>query len=444
MKAIVEDINSVQRRVKVTVPSEDVNKAFSAYFQKVRGKAKVHGFRPGKVPLDVIKKMYRGSGAADVVDQLVRDHLLRSIRDSGVKAISQPFVENANIPSEDQPYEISAVVDVLPEIKLDGKHKHLIVSYEQHSPDEKMLEGRLNQMARQHARLKPVEEGTRCANGHLVKVAYKAKVDGVFDPQLSTDEQVLEVGKHQLFLTEIESSLVGMGVGETKTVNCTFEGETIIEKYRGKSAEFDVTLHSIQQLDIPAIDEEFAKDLNYESVADLRSKVEAGMNAYYQRVNQDHLHNALLVALTERIPFEVPPSITDQVIDHIISQTQFRSDAERQKAMASREIRDQVLPEAKMRAKNTMILHEVIKEEKLTVTEQEVLDAIAEMIPETDPAKKEREIHRSLKQYGESVREQVLFKKALSFLVSNATVSAMPASHDHEHHDHDDHHHDHA
>src|SRR5438477_11263625 len=122
MKAIVEDINSVQRRIKVTVPSEDVNKAFSAYFQRVRGKAKVHGFRPGKVPMTLIKKMYSGSGSYDIVDQLIRDHLLSSIRESGVRAISQPYVESSNIPAENEPYEISAIVDVLPEIKLDAQH----------------------------------------------------------------------------------------------------------------------------------------------------------------------------------------------------------------------------------------------------------------------------------------------------------------------------------
>lgn len=446
MKAIVEDINSVQRRIKVTVPSEDVNKAFSAYFQKVRGKAKVHGFRPGKVPMNIVRKMYASSGSYDVVDHLIREHLLSSIRESGVRAISQPYVESSNIPSENEPYEITAIVDVLPEIKLEDKHKDLTVSYPHHTADDHMLGHRLEHLARQHARLKPVEPETRCEKGHLVKISYKGKIDGVYDPQLTASEQVLEVGRHQMFIQELEDALMGMSVGETKTVEANFAGKEVIEKYRDKAPVFELTLNSIQKLEIPVIDEEFAKDLNYESVEDLKEKVKAGLVSYYDRLNQDGLHNALLVALTEKVGFEVPPSITDQVIDHIISQTNFPSDSERQKALADKKIRAEVLPEARMRAKNTMILHEVIKQEKLTVTDEEVREAILEMIPETDPAKKERDFNRNLKEYGESVREQLLFKKALGFLVSHAKVTSVPASHDHEHQDdmdHEEEHHHH-
>jgi len=443
MKAIVEDINSVQRRIKVTVPSEDVNKAFMAYFQKVRGKAKVHGFRQGKVPMNLVKKMYSGSGAYDIVDQLIRDHLLSSIRETGIRAISQPYVESSNIPAENEPYEISAIVDVLPEIKLNDQHKNLVVSYEHHTADDHMLGHRLDHLARQHARVKPVEEGARCVNGNLVKVSFKATVDGVQDPQLSIDEQVIEVGRHQLFLPEIENALVGMAVGETKSVSKLFEGENILEKYRNKTAVFEVRVNSIQKLEIPAIDEEFAKDLNYESVEDLKSKVKAGLASYYERLNQDAVHNALLVRLNEKVGFEVPPSITDQVIDHILSQTEYRNDADRQKALADKQLRADVLPEAKMRAKNTMILHEVIKEEKLTVSDDEIREAIREMSRETDPAKQERDFNRNLKQYSESVREQILFKKALSFLLSHAKVSSVPAPHNHDHHIEHDHHDDH-
>ena len=123
MKAIVEDINSVQRRIKVTVPSEDVNRSFQSYFQKARTKAKVPGFRQGKVPLTIVKKMYGPSAPYDIVDQLIREHLLSSIRETGVRAISQPYVESSNVPVEDKPYEIIAIVDVLPErhgCKFDG------------------------------------------------------------------------------------------------------------------------------------------------------------------------------------------------------------------------------------------------------------------------------------------------------------------------------------
>jgi len=442
MKPIVEDINSVQRRIKVTVPPEDVNKAFSAYYQRVRGKAKVHGFRQGKVPMTLIKKMYSGSGSYDIVDQLIRDHLLSSIRESGLRAISNPYVENSAIPTENQAYEIVAIVDILPEIKLEGLHKKLEVSFEFLEADDHMLGHRLDHLARQHARVKPVEPDTSCEQGHLIKISFIGKIDGVVDPQLSVDDQVVEVGRHQLFFPEIDAAVIGMKVGETKSVEASFKGRNVAEAFKDKAVTFDVTLRSIQKLEIPEIDEEFAKDLNYESVQDLKEKVRAGLQSYYDRMKQDNMHNALLKQLTEKVDFEVPPSITDQVIDHIISQNRFPNEQQLKKALADKSIRADVLPEAKMRAKNTMILHELIREEKIEVSDEELREAVQAMHPQIQGS----ELDKKLIEHGSSEREQLLFKKALAFLVSHAKLHPVLAAHDHDHHeehDHDDHDHDH-
>ena len=446
MKAIVEEINSVQRRVKVTVPSEDVNKAFSSYFQRIRGKAKIHGFRPGKAPLNLIKKMYNGSGSYDIVDQLIREHLMSAIRETGVRAISQPYVENAQSPIENQAFEITAIVDVLPEIKLQGLHKDLSVTYQHHNADDHMLDHRLDQIAREHARIKPVEADVACALGNLVKIRYKARMDGKDLPELSVEEQVVELGRQRMFSPEMEAALVGMRVGESRSVSTVFKGENIIEKFRDKTVDFDLSLLSIQNLEVPAIDAEFAKDLNFESVEGMKEKIRAELANYYERLNQDAVHNALLIELNEKIPFEVPPSITDQVIDHIISQMHFKSDAERQKALGDVELRGRVLAEAKMRAKNTMLLHELIKEEQLTVTDEEVREKAFAMAEEKDPVAREREASKNIKEFGDSIREQVLFNKALKFLLTNAQVHRIPVVHDHSRdheHEHDDHDHIH-
>lgn len=428
MKAIVEDINSVQRRVKVTVPTEAVNKAFTAYYQRVRGKAKIHGFRPGKAPLTLIKKMYGGSGTYDIVDQLIREHLMDSIQETGLKMISKPYIENSELPIENQPFEIIAVVDILPEISLESHHKGLNVTFETHDPSEKDFEARLQQLAQQQARLQGVEEGTACAEGHLVRISYQASIDGVAEEELTAQDQVLEVGKKYSQFPEMESALVGMKNGETKTVSIVFDKETAPEKFHGKTAVFEVTLNSLQKVEVPEINEDFAKDLSFDSLEDLKTKVRDGVISYFERANEDARNNALLKALSEKVSFEVPPSITDQVIDHMISQSEFPSEQEKKNALADKELRERLLGEAKSRAKNTMLLHEVLKAENIEISDSEIREEISQMSQEADAEKKAEEVEKIYTLHADNIREQLLFKKALSFLASEAKLHAIPAS----------------
>ncbi len=443
-KPIIEEINSVQRRVRVTVPREDVNKAFAAHFQRLRGKAKISGFRPGKAPLPLVKKMYGQSGSYDIVDQLVRQHLLSAIRETGVKAISQPFVETTDLPVEDQSFEITAIVDIFPGIQLQGWDKKLEIQCEHLTVDDHALSHRLEDLSRSHARAVKLGSEAACEKGHLAKISYQGQIDGLTDPNLTIPEQMIEVGKQPLLTKELDDALIGMHVGETKQVQVLFQGENIVEKYRDKTANFSLNLVELHKLELPNIDDDFAKDLNLSSVAELKEKVQKDLEQRYERLNQDALHNALLSELISKVPFEVPPSITDQVIDHMISQMRVKNEAELKKAMADQGLRTRILPEAKLRAKNTLLLHEIVRQEKFTTSDEEVKEKIRSMIETKDPALVERELARDFKEHGENLREQLLMNKALNFLLGHAKVQKIPAQHKHSHdHDHDDHDHDH-
>lgn len=445
-KPIIEEINSVQRRVRVTVPREDVNKAFAAHFQRLRGKAKISGFRPGKAPLSLVKKMYGQSGSYDIVDQLVRQHLLSAIRETGVKAISQPYVETTELPIEDQSFEITAIVDVFPGIQLQGWDKKLEIQCEHYTADEHALEHRLEGLARSHARAVKLGAEAACENGQLAKISYYGQIDGVTDPNLTLHEQMIEVGKQPLLSKELDAALLGMHAGETKQVQTTFQGENIVEKYRNKTVHFSLTLIELHKLELPKIDDDFAKDLNLSSVDELKEKVKKDIEQSYERMNQDALHNALLKELIAKVSFEVPPSITDQVIDHMISQMRAKNEAELKKAMADQALRSRILPEAKLRAKNTLLLHEIVRQEKFTISDDEVKEKIRSMIDSKDPVLVERELARDFKEHGENLREQLLMNKALNYLLSHAKVQQIPAQHKHSHHHDDDghdHHHEH-
>src|SRR6478735_2415192 len=120
MKAHVEEVNTVQRRVRVDLLASDVKNAFDSVYKNLQKKARIKGFRPGKAPLNVIKKFYGNSIAYDVADQLVRTHLFKAIDQESIRPIAAPVLESMDLPSEDKDYTFSALVDVLPPLNITG------------------------------------------------------------------------------------------------------------------------------------------------------------------------------------------------------------------------------------------------------------------------------------------------------------------------------------
>ena len=110
MKALVEEVNSVQKRIKVELSQEDVKTAFDSVYQRLRKKAKIKGFRPGKAPLGIIKKFYGNSVAVDVADQLVKNHLFSAIQDQSIQPIAAPVLETAELPVENEPFSLSQLL----------------------------------------------------------------------------------------------------------------------------------------------------------------------------------------------------------------------------------------------------------------------------------------------------------------------------------------------
>lgn len=424
--ATVEEINSVQRRVKIKIPSERVNKAFDHQFLHLRKKVNVKGFRPGKAPLALLRKMYNTSVAYDVIDELINEHLFTAIREGGVKPVSRPFVESTKPPVENEEYELSAIVDVLPKLDLQGMHKDLTVSYPHQDMPASAVEERLQHIAREHARAVPLPEDAVCEKGNLAKVTCEASRNKQPHEGLSYKGITIEVGKHYFPVDEVEDAILGMKVSEVKELVADLKGQKVAEVYGEGGILFKITVHELKKLEIPALDDELAKDMSFDSLVAMREAVEKNLEAHYAQINRDALHRDLLIELQNRIPFEVPPSFTDQVIDNIIADMRFKNEGDYKNALANEELRKKILPEAKMRAKNTLLLQEVIHAENLTTSDEEVREHLKRSSEETDPDKLQREIEKNFKEYGGDLREQILLDKALKYLQEHAHLTKIP------------------
>lgn len=427
MKALVEEVNTVQRRIKVELSAVDVKSAFDSVYRKLQQKARINGFRPGKAPMNVIRKMYGSSIAYDVADQLVRNHLFSAIEQQSLRPIAAPVLETMDLPKEDNDYSFSALVDILPALKIEG-YKGLNLEASTAEVSDADVERELEMIQRRHAKTKDAEEGTAAGANHLVTISQKAKVDGEDFPEFTFESVPVELGKKYL-LPELEEALTGMKAGEEKELSIQVPEHVNDKSKVGKTAQCTVKLEKIVEILLPEVNDELAKDMGVDSLDALKTNIKDRLQRQAEGAKRSQLETAIFDQLSASNNFEVPPSMVDQVIDSMFDEMEFQSDAQRKAAKSNEDERKRLRDTAKQRAKNTLILSEIIKSESIQVNDDDFDSYVKELVGGAQGGKElDAKLIESIKaSMGPHARESLLFKKALDFVIDNAKVTETAA-----------------
>lgn len=424
MKSNVEQLNPVQYRLNIEVEPAEVTKAFDGAYRDLQRKASIQGFRPGKAPLSIIRKLYGDAVSRDVLDKLINVHLYAAINAQTLRPIASPMVNAEAAPIDGQAFNFNAVVDVLPEIKIDG-YQGLAVSAKTLTVNEPMVERELRRLRLKHARTRAVEPGAVAAAGMVATIDHRASHAGQDVPRYAVEGMQVKLGEEELF-PALEAGILGLKVGEEKDVTITLPADSDDREHAGKDLVFHVVLKDLQLLDLPALDDEFAKDMNFETAADLTEKVRTFMEERAKEESRKNLEDAIMDQLLGANPFEVPPAMVDQVIDSLIQEMHHQSADDRKKALRDDKLRQALLPTAKRRTQNTLILWHVSQQEKLEVSASDVDARVTETLNGAgikNGDKGASDIRRSLEA---RVRETMVFEKAMDFLIASAKVTNVP------------------
>lgn len=423
MKAHVEEVSSVQRRIRVELSAKDVKSAFDSVYKNLQTKARINGFRPGKAPINVIKKMYGSSIAYDVADRLVRNNLFTAIDQQSIRAISAPVLETFDLPEEEKEYSFSALVDVLPALEISG-YKDLNLKASVVDVGDSDIEREIEFIQRRQAKSKEADASTLAKAGHVVKISQTATIDGEEFSEFTFSNVPVELGKKYL-LPELEEQLIGMKVGDSKKVSITVPEHVLDKSKVGKKAEAEVRLEGITELDLPAVNDELAKDMGLDDLSTLKSNIKERLDKQADGHKRNQLETAIFEELNKSNNFEVPPSMVEQVIDSMFDEAEFSSDAERKAMKSNPGEREKARETALQRARNTLILSEVIKAEKINVTDEDFDGYVKELVGgSTGGAPMDAKLIESIKaSMGQHARESLLFKKAIDFIISHAKVT---------------------
>ena len=424
MKSNVEQLNPVQCRISVQISSEEVNAAFANAYRNLQKKARIQGFRPGKAPLNILRKLYGASVASEVHERLIQQHLFAALNEQTIRPIASPVVETETVPAQDTEFAFTAVVDVMPKIEIDN-YKGVEISVEKYTVKDETLQREINQLRRRQARTREVDAGTKAGTGMLATVSHSASLGGVDQPALRVDNMEVSLGHDELY-EGLEREILGMGIGETKSAAIALPDNYGDQDLAGKVLDFSINLTALKHLDLPDLDDEFAKDLDFSSKDELVTRIKDHLQTRADELSRQRLENAILDKLVEASPFEVPPAMVDQVIDSMIEELPHRSQEERQKALRNDEIRKGFRSTAKRRTQNTLVLWHVTQRESIQVNDDEVKQRLNETIAGTgiqDP----KQINRLKKNLEMRIRENLIFEKAMNFLIENARPNEIAA-----------------
>jgi len=394
----IEDISSVKKKISITVPQEQVDGYYQRAYQKVGGKAKIKGFRPGKIPTNILDQHYGAEIQYECLNFLISDSYVKALQDNKLIPMTDPAFDTKPI-EKGKEYQYFVEVEIKPEIKL-GDYKGIKVKKQEAKIAKKDLEEELNRLQESLAQLAPAKDDAVLEKGLVATIDFDGTMDGKTFDGGSAKDYVFEFGKGQL-LQDFETNMEKMKKGDSKEFSITFPKDYFSKELAGKKADYKLTLKDIHNKNLPKIDDEMAKDIGKENLEQVKTELEKSLQARKEREFRKDYADTIRKELLKKHKFDVPESIVDK-------------EAERSK-------RDKKEVEEQLRLE--LILEDIAIKENIKATPQDV-DARMKMLAQMyrQPIDEIKKLY-SKNNMVSSLAAQIALDKTMDFLVDNANFS---------------------
>ena len=422
MKVQVEELSPVERKLSIEVPPEQVQAELGRAYAQLGRQVRLPGFRPGKIPRRILEQKFKGEVEDDVARRLVERAYLSAISEHNVDAVGAPQLTPVRLDQE-KPFAFEARVEVRPKVEPKD-YRGLPLKRVQASVTDAEVDERLESMRQRVARLEPVEGRTRAETGDFAIVDYAGTIDGQPFPGSKAEDVTVEVAPGDLMRGNV-AELGGTLVGQTKELDHGFPADDPEPARAGKTARFTFTLKGLKRQLIPALDDDFAKEVGGgETLAELKSKVRSDLEAAARsRAAQDE-RDQLVKGLVERNPFELPRAMVERGLDAMLDgalRMMARQGLDPSKLnLDFASLREEMRPKAEAEVRGALLLQAVSEKEGLSVKPEDLDARIAQYATESGAplhqvrkAFKEPEQRRALEQ---RVREE----KTVEFLKAAA------------------------
>lgn len=430
MKSSVEEQSTLERKLNIEVPQEQVKEAFDKAFQNIKKSATIKGYRKGKAPLEKIRTMYGEQVQQDILNDLIQQNYVKALQEHGLDPISYPKIDFTEI-SQDEAFKFSAIFEIHPDVKL-GKLEGLKLEKEKLNIGDEAVDNVIDNIRQNRASIDPMLEDRPAQLGDIVIIDFKGVVDGqAIENGAGTDHQ-MELGNNG-FMKEFDENLQGMKTGASKTFDVQFPEDYHGKDVAGKKALFDVTLKEIKKKTLPEINDEFAKSLgaDFESVSDLKEAVKKDITTREEKRVHDELKNRAVKALVEANPLEVPRSLIDEQKQALVKDIEMKFaqqgmpmpniDEYKQKWDADFE------NSATTMVKSSFLIDAIAKEKNLKAEDADIEKMIADHAASMGiDVAQVQEYYKDPSQRSR-LGFQITEEKVLNYLIENAKITEVPA-----------------
>lgn len=428
----------LKHEFKISVPASDLDAKAGAKLVDLKDKVRINGFRPGKVPVAHLKKVYGRSVMAETIDQTIRDTNTQLFSERGFRLATEPKI---TMPSEQAEVEellsgktdltYTVAIEVVPSIAL-ADFKTFQVEKPVADVTDADVDEAIKRIADTNRGYAAKADGTKAGSGDRVTINFKGTINGeVFEG--GTGEGIQVVIGSNTFIPGFEEQLTGIAAGETRTLKVSFPKNYMNDKLAGQPAEFETTATSIEAPQDIAIDDEFAKTLGLESLDKLKEAARERLVAEFAGATRQRVKRALLDRLDEAHRFEAPPSLVDEEFNLMWNSVKAEMDSAG-KTFADEDTTEDAAKEeyrkiADRRVRLGLVLSEIGEKNKITVTDDEVGRAVIERARQMPGREKEVwDYYRSNAQALAQLRAPIYEDKVVDFILELANVTEKKVS----------------
>lgn len=423
MQSQISTIDPVTVELHVEVPWERFQKGVEAEYGKLQRNARIKGFRQGKAPRNVIVQLFSRAVKEEVTSSLVNESVVEAVQRHELPVVSTPVLKEPPKLVDGMGLSFTVKVEVRP--KIDALDTSLELVRRVRPVTDADVEAEIARIRDDHAVVAPLEAPRPAREGDVLTVDYTVVIDGAPRPDLAGVDRVVTLGDGRT-LAEIDQALRGAEVGKTVTVTIVRPADDANTEIAGKVAVFDVAVKEVKERKLPALDDEFAKDVgDYASLEALRAAIRSRLEESARAESDRALREQAIETLVRKNPIPVPPSLLEQQMRNMEAQLRQFLMLVGNGSSPPRGMIDEMRPEAESKVRAALLLGEVAKRANITVTADDVEARLADLAERSG-----KHIAKVRVEYAGEKRErlesQILEDKLVRHLLDIATITDAP------------------
>lgn len=422
MKISVKDVNPCEKLLTIDIPEETIQAEFSAFYDAVAKRAKIPGFRPGHAPRNVIALHFKKDAHDEVLHQLLERGVRDAVREKELVLAGYPRIED--IQFDEKKLKFNARVELRPKIKID-KYTGIKLTRAVSPVEGKEVDEILKRYQEAYGKFEPVEQGEAAMGDYLI-ADYRLEIDGKEIEK--RDGEWFQI-REKDYLDGFSKQLIGAKSGEERQVTASFPADYSRKEIAGKTGIFILQVKELKRKKLPALDDEFAKEVgDYKAFEDLKKAVRGDLEAHKKADAEVEMENQLLEELINRAKFDIPNGILERrqksLVEEELKTMKERGATEEQLAKQKSEIEKSARVRAEREIRISFLLGEIAEREKVTAVEADFEESFKRMAE-----RMRRPVDEIKKYYHENhdrmdgLEMQIVSEKVIEWLKSKAEIA---------------------